>query len=81
MNRQRIPSATYRLQFNNKFGFKEANALIPYLHALGITDLYASPVFKARPGSQHGYDVTDPRTLNPELGNSEEFFSLIGRRI
>jgi len=77
MNRQRIPSATYRLQFNNKFGFKEANALIPYLHALGITDLYASPVFKARPGSQHGYDVTDPRTLNPELGNSEEFFSLI----
>ncbi|MFA5385134.1 MAG: malto-oligosyltrehalose synthase [Eubacteriales bacterium] len=76
MNQPRIPSATYRLQFNNGFGFKEAKALIPYLRALGITDLYASPVFKARPGSQHGYDVTDPRILNPELGDSEEFSSL-----
>jgi len=76
MNQPRIPSSTYRLQFNNGFGFKEAKALIPYLHTLGITDLYASPVLKARPGSLHGYDVTDPGILNPELGNAEEFFSL-----
>ena len=76
MDQPRIPSATYRLQFNNGFGFKEAKALIPYLYTLGITDLYASPVFKARTGSQHGYDATDPKTLNPELGDSEEFFSL-----
>ncbi|HAU32457.1 MAG: Maltooligosyl trehalose synthase [Desulfotomaculum sp. 46_296] len=76
MNQPRIPSATYRLQLNNKFGFREAMALVPYLRTLGITDLYASPVFKARSGSRHGYDTTDPGILNPELGDSEEFFLL-----
>lgn len=64
----RVPGATYRIQFNKDFRFEQARSLVPFLHALGITDLYASPVFQARAGSTHGYDVTDPSTLNTELG-------------
>jgi (1->4)-alpha-D-glucan 1-alpha-D-glucosylmutase len=73
----RIPSATYRLQFNRDFRFADARALVPYLHELGISDLYASPIFKARPGSAHGYDITDPTQLNPELGSEEDFEELV----
>ncbi|HKV28529.1 MAG TPA: malto-oligosyltrehalose synthase [Candidatus Acidoferrales bacterium] len=69
----RIPSATYRVQFNANFRFTDAEALVPYLHDLGITDLYASPRFKARKGSSHGYDVADPLRVNSELGTEEEF--------
>src|SRR3970040_1714977 len=72
----RVPVATYRLQFNRGFRFEHARALLPYLHKLGVTDLYASPLFRARPGSRHGYDVTDPTRLNPELGTDEEFEAL-----
>jgi (1->4)-alpha-D-glucan 1-alpha-D-glucosylmutase len=72
----RVPVATYRLQFNRGFRFADAQALVPYLHQLGITDIYASPIFKARRGSTHGYDVTDPTRLNPELGTEAEFEAL-----
>ncbi len=68
-----IPLATYRLQFNAKFTFKEAAAQVPYLHALGITHCYASPYLKARAGSTHGYDIVDHGALNPELGSAEDF--------
>ena len=73
----RIPGATYRLQFTPDFGFAQAEAVIDYLRDLGITDVYASPIFHARPGSQHGYDVVDPNRLNPELGTVEEFEALV----
>jgi len=68
----RIPSATYRLQFNRFFTFSQAAGLVEYLHALGITDCYASPLSRARLGSLHGYDVIDHTSLNPELGTWEE---------
>jgi (1->4)-alpha-D-glucan 1-alpha-D-glucosylmutase len=73
----RVPGATYRVQFTSRFQFKDAVRLVPYLHELGITDLYASPILKARAGSTHGYDVTDPEQLNPELGGAEEFEELV----
>jgi len=73
----KIPVATYRLQFNKQFRFKDACDLVPYLHQLGISDLYASPIFKARRGSLHGYDVTDPTCLNPELGTETDFDVLV----
>ena len=76
MTALRIPAATYRLQFHRRFRFEHAAALVPYLEALGITDLYASPIFQARQGSSHGYDVTDPTRLNVELGAEENFESL-----
>ncbi len=73
------PIATYRLQLNAAFGFAEAEALVPYLHALGITHIYASPIFKARRGSSHGYDVVDPNQINPEIGGAAGFTSLVDR--
>lgn len=73
----RIPLATYRIQFNTDFNFNQVKEIIPYLQDLGISDLYASPIFKARIGSTHGYDVVDPNLLNPELGTPEEFEQLI----
>jgi (1->4)-alpha-D-glucan 1-alpha-D-glucosylmutase len=73
----RIPISTYRLQFNKDFRFIDALRIVDYLHDLGITDLYASPILKARPGSTHGYDVTDPAQINPEIGTSEEFDQLV----
>lgn len=73
----RIPTATYRLQFNPEFGFSAAQGIVDYLKNLGISDIYASPIFKARKGSTHGYDVVDPTQLNPELGGQEGFQPLI----
>src|SRR4051794_6199457 len=51
---RRLPEATYRLQFHADFGLRDGVAVLPYLHKLGITDCYASPYLKARPGSRHG---------------------------
>lgn len=73
----RIPVATYRLQFNPDFGFSQAKELVDYLDQLGISDVYASPIFKSRSGSQHGYDVVDQNQINPELGGREQFDELI----
>jgi (1->4)-alpha-D-glucan 1-alpha-D-glucosylmutase len=72
-----IPSATYRVQFNKDFTFAKAQALAGYLRDLGISHLYASPYFKASPGSTHGYDVTDHNALNPEVGSREEYNAFI----
>ncbi|HEY7313876.1 MAG TPA: malto-oligosyltrehalose synthase, partial [Gemmataceae bacterium] len=71
--RRRVPSATYRLQFNSGFTFRDARDLASYLHALGISDCYASPVLQARAGSTHGYDICDHGRLNPELGGEADF--------
>lgn len=43
-----IPTATYRLQFRNGMTFDRAAALVPYLKNLGISHLYASPIFSQR---------------------------------
>ncbi|HEX3133447.1 MAG TPA: hypothetical protein VHX44_07675, partial [Planctomycetota bacterium] len=56
--------ATYRLQFTPTFGFRAAQALIPYLRDLGISHIYASPIAQATPGSLHRYNVCDPRAMN-----------------
>jgi (1->4)-alpha-D-glucan 1-alpha-D-glucosylmutase len=73
----RIPTATYRLQFTPDFGFKDAHAIAHYLADLGISDVYASPIFRARTGSTHGYDVVDATQLNPQLGSTEDFDALV----
>jgi (1->4)-alpha-D-glucan 1-alpha-D-glucosylmutase len=69
----RIPVSTYRLQFNHRFTLTDAARLIPYLKELGITDVYASPCFKAQKRSIHGYDIVDPTMVNPELGGDEGY--------
>ena len=76
MSKPRIPSAVYRLQLNAAMRFDDARVVVPYLHELGISDLYSSPILQARRGSNHGYDITDPTKINSELGTEEEFENL-----
>lgn len=71
------PLSTYRLQFNAGFRFENARRLVGYLHALGISHIYSSPILKARTGSLHGYDITDHNQLNPEVGSYEELQELV----
>jgi len=71
-----IPLCTYRLQLNASFTLKEVAELINYLHALGITTIYASPFFGAPAGSTHGYDVCDPHVLNNEIGALQQLAQL-----
>jgi (1->4)-alpha-D-glucan 1-alpha-D-glucosylmutase len=73
----RIPVSTYRLQFNSEYRFEDARKIVDYLAQLGVSDLYASPIFAARPGSSHGYDVVNPNQLNPELGEERDFAALV----
>src|SRR6266498_2563695 len=73
----RIPGSTYRLQFNRWFTFAQAREIVPYLHALGVTDAYASPYFQAGAESLHGYDITDHNKLNPVVGSREDYDSWV----
>jgi (1->4)-alpha-D-glucan 1-alpha-D-glucosylmutase len=73
----RIPVSTYRLQFNHQFRFSDAKGIVHYLYELGITDIYASPYFKSREGSLHGYDIVDPNLLNTEIGTEDDYNELI----
>jgi (1->4)-alpha-D-glucan 1-alpha-D-glucosylmutase len=75
----RIPSSTYRLQFNRWFTFAQAREIVPYLHALGVSDAYASPYFQARLDSLHGYDITDHNKFNAAIGSCEEYDSWIAQ--
>jgi (1->4)-alpha-D-glucan 1-alpha-D-glucosylmutase len=76
MSPKRVPSATYRVQLNQNFRFADTIKILDYLHELGISDLYLSPILASRKGSGHGYDVTDPTRINPDLGTEEEFATL-----
>lgn len=69
----RIPLATYRLQFNGDFTFAEAEGIVEYLRALGVSHCYTSPLLKSRSGSLHGYDIVDHNSFNPEIGERSDF--------
>ena len=71
------PVSTYRLQFNLHFKLNDAESILPYLYKSGIKTIYASPVLQAVKGSNHGYDVTNPLHINPEIGTEEDFKRLI----
>ncbi len=59
------------------FRFTDAQALVPYFSRLGITHVYASPILRARQASTHGYDVVDPKTINPNLGDKTDLVNLV----
>ena len=71
-----VPLATYRLQFNSNFRFRDAIPILDYLRDLGISHVYASPILASRHGSGHGYDVTDPTSINLDAGGPEDFAAL-----
>ena len=68
--------ATYRLQLGPELGFREVRELVPYLRDRGVSHLFLSPSFQARPGSTHGYDVIDPTRISEDLGGEEAFREL-----
>ncbi len=70
--------ASYRLQLSGDFAFARASQVVGYLHELGITDAYTSPLMTAAQGSSHGYDVVDHHRLNPELGQEGAFEAFSG---
>ncbi len=70
---RRVPLSTYRLQLTPDFTFAEAQEVLPYLVALGVTDVYLSPILQPVPGSRHGYDVVDHTHINADLGGREGF--------
>jgi (1->4)-alpha-D-glucan 1-alpha-D-glucosylmutase len=72
-----IPRATYRFQFNEHFRLPDALVLVPYLRDLGISHVYASPLFKACAHSNHGYDVCDFGRINPEIGAEADLENLV----
>ncbi|KUI02135.1 malto-oligosyltrehalose synthase [Mycobacterium sp. IS-3022] len=70
-------TSTYRLQMRgDAFTFADAENLLDYFSALGVSHLYLSPILTAATGSTHGYDVTDPTTVSAELGGAEGFSRL-----
>src|SRR5438270_365406 len=73
MTTVRIPTATYRLQFNKNFTFRQAREIVTYLHHLGISDAYASPYFQAGAESLHGYGITDHNKFNAAIGSREDY--------
>ncbi|MDN3588814.1 malto-oligosyltrehalose synthase [Pedobacter aquatilis] len=71
-----IPSSTYRIQFHKEFNFADFEQILPYLKNLGVDTIYAAPIFRAKTGSTHGYDVTSPLEINPEIGTEKQLFEL-----
>ncbi len=55
----------------DSFTFADAENLLEYLDALGVSHLYLSPILTAAEGSTHGYDVTDPLTVSAALGGPD----------
>ncbi len=70
------PKSTYRLQIRSEFDLQRAAALVPYLHDLGVDWVYLSPILTAEKGSGHGYDVTDPATVDPDRGGPDGLAAL-----
>ncbi|MFN2395677.1 MAG: malto-oligosyltrehalose synthase [Bacteroidales bacterium] len=70
------PISTYRIQFHKSFTLKDLEKQIKYLKLLGAGTLYSSPIFKATPGSEHGYDVINPVKFNPEITSKKDFMRI-----
>ncbi|RFM30343.1 malto-oligosyltrehalose synthase [Deminuibacter soli] len=75
----KVPIATYRVQLHSGFTFRDLKQILPYLKQLGISTIYASPITTAVKGSMHGYDVTDPLVINPEIGTRQELEEINGQ--
>jgi (1->4)-alpha-D-glucan 1-alpha-D-glucosylmutase len=74
-----LPTGTYRIQLNKDFTLEQLQHIIDYLQQLGISTIYASPITMAAPGSLHGYDVSDPHRINPEIGSAAVFRTVVNK--
>lgn len=71
----RLPEwrCTYRLQLNADFDFEDLAEVAAYLHALGVSHAYLSPILQAAHGSTHGYDVADATQISADLGGAAAY--------
>ena len=69
-------SGTYRVQVRPDFPLARTAELADYLSDLGVSHLYTAPLLTAMPGSAHGYDVVDHRSVSPALGGPEGLSAL-----
>ena len=72
-----IPSSTYRLQINRRFTLDDAARLIGYLSELGVGAVYLSPILQSTMGSDHGYDTTDPSSVDHDRGGEPGLTQLL----
>jgi (1->4)-alpha-D-glucan 1-alpha-D-glucosylmutase len=73
---QTVPASTYRVQLSHQFTLDDLAAQVPYLARLGISHVYLSPIYSARAGSPHGYDIVDYGCINRELGGQPAWLRL-----
>ena len=73
-----VPTSTYRLQIRASFTLADAANVAGYLRDLGVGAIYLSPILRATSGSDHGYDATDPRQIDPARGGEEGWRRLLG---
>lgn len=72
-------SSTYRVQLTPDCSFESLAKYAGYLSKLGISHIYASPIFQSSKGSRHGYDVVDHCKIDSELGGKKKFYRLINK--
>jgi len=70
--------STYRIQLSPTFTLSDLEGILDYLHELGVTHIYASPILLARSGSRHGYDTIDFGIVNTDIGGEEAFREVSG---
>ncbi len=71
------PNAQGKVLNNDFFGgnLKGIEEKLPYLKKLGVTIIYLNPIFEA--ASNHRYDTSDYMKIDPILGTSDDFASLV----
>ena len=74
-----VPTSTYRVQLSDRFTLDDLAAQVPYMARLGVSHVYLSPIYTARPGSPHGYDIVDYGCINRELGGQAAWRRLVRR--
>lgn len=65
------PISTYRIQVSPTVPLARATAQLDYLANLGADWVYLSPILTSEVGSDHGYDVTDHSSVDPQRGGPE----------
>lgn len=71
------PRNTYRLQVRSDFDLHRVAELAGHYADLGVDTLYLSPLLSATTGSDHGYDGTDPTTIDADRGGEAGWAALV----
>ncbi|MBQ8294828.1 MAG: alpha-glucosidase [Clostridia bacterium] len=56
--------------------FRGIISKIPYLKELGINSVWISPFFES-PGVDSGYDISDYRAIDPQIGTMDDFEEMV----